>query len=106
MQQPTPTDNTVPLTNEQIKHVQDIIGTFIWYGRACDPTLAAGLSDTSLRQTKGTTVTLAVCHQFLDYLATHPNIAIRYHASNRILAFGIDVCHLSEVGDKNRTAAY
>ena len=29
VQQPMPTDNTAPLTDKHIKHVQDIVGTFI-----------------------------------------------------------------------------
>ena len=106
MQQPTPTDNTLPLTDAQIKHVQDIVGTFIWYSRACDPTLAVGLSAISSRQTNSTKAVLAACHQILDYLATHPNAAIRYHASYMILAFDSDASYLSEVDGKSRVAAY
>ena len=52
VQQPTQADTTAPLTAKQIKHVQDIVGTFIWYGRACDPTLSAALSAIGSRQTK------------------------------------------------------
>ena len=43
-QTPVPSDTTAPLDDEQIHVVQDIVGTFVWYGRACDPTLAAALS--------------------------------------------------------------
>ena len=82
------------------------MGTFIWYGRACDPTLAAGLSAIGSRQTKGTEAVLAASHQLLDYLATHPNAAIRYHASDMVLAFDTDPSYLSEVGGKSRAAAY
>ena len=106
VQQPTAPDTSAPLTDEQIKHVQDIVGTFIWYGRACDPTLAAGLSAIGSRQTKGTAAVLAASHQLLDYLATHPNAAIRYHASDMVLAFDTDASYLSEVGGKSRAAAY
>ena len=49
---------------------------------------------------------MAACHQLLDYLATHPNAAIRYHASDMILAFDTDASYLSEVGAKSRAAAY
>ena len=44
MQSPVPSEKTAPLSPEQIKLVQDIIDTFIWYSRACDPTLTAALS--------------------------------------------------------------
>ena len=106
MQSPVPSDETDPLSPEQIKLVQDIVGTFIWYGRSCDPTLTAALSAIASRQTKGTQAVLAAAHQLLDYLATHPNAAIRYHASDMILAFDTDAAYLSELGGKSRAAAY
>ena len=106
VQQPVPSDVTAPLTDAQIKHVQEIVGAFIWYGQACDPTLTASLSAISSRQTKGTDAVLAACHQLLDYLATHPNAAIRYHASDMILAFDTDASYLSEMDGKSRAAAY
>ena len=101
-----PSDNTAPLDDEQIHVVQDIVGTFVWYGRACDPTLAAALSAIASRQTKGTKAVMAACHQLLDYLATHPNAAIRYHASDMVLAFDTDASYLSEMDGKSRAAAY
>ena len=82
------------------------MGAFIWYGQACDPTLTATLSAIASRQTKGTEAVLAACHQLLDYLATHPDAAIRYHASDMILAFDTDASYLSEMDGKSRAAAY
>ena len=46
------------------------------------------------------------CHQLLDYLATYPDSAILYHASDMILAFDTDDSYLSELGGKIRAAAY
>ena len=76
VQQPTPTDSTAPLIDEQIKHVQDTAGTFIWYVRACAPSLAARISAIGSHHTKGTATVLAICQQPLDYLAMHPNASI------------------------------
>ena len=101
MQTPVPSDVTAPLTKAQIKHIQEIVGAFIWYGQACDPTLTAALSAIGSRQTKGTEAVLAACHQLLDYLATHPDAAIRYHASNMVLAFDTDASYLSEMDGKS-----
>jgi hypothetical protein len=105
-QKPVQSDVTAPLTDKQIKLVQEIVGAFIWYGQACDPTLTATLSAIASRQTKGTEAVLAACHQLLDYLATHPDAAIRYHASDMILAFDTDASYLSEMDGKSRAAAY
>ena len=106
MQQPIKYDTSALLSDYQIKHVQDIVGNFVWYSRACDTTLPASLSAIASRQTKGTKAVMAACHQLLDYLATHPEAAIRYHASDMILAFNTDASDLSELGGKSRAADY
>ena len=106
MQQPVPLDKTVPLSPEKINHVQVIFGTFKWYGRACDPTLTASLIAIASRQSKGTEAVLASSHQLLDHLVTHPDAAIRYHASDMILAFDTDDSYLSEPGGKSCAASY
>ena len=106
VQTPIPSDKTDLLSDDQVKRIQDIVGSFIWYGRACDPTLAAALSALGSRQAKATTAVQQAAHQLLDYLATHPNSAIRYHASDMILAFDTDASYLSEIGGKSRAAAY
>ena len=106
VQAPTPSDTTALLSDSQIKHIQDIVGSFIWYGRACDPTLTAALSAIGSRQNKATAAVQKAAHHLLDYLATHPNAAIRYHASDMILAFDTDASYLSEINGKSRAAAY
>ena len=95
VQQPVQSDTTAPLSPDQIKRVQVIVGTFIWYGRACDPILTASLSAIASRQTKGIESILAASHQLIDYLATHPNAANCYGASDMILAFDTDASYLS-----------
>ncbi len=37
-------DTTPPLNKDEIKRVQEIVGTLLYYGRAVDPTLLAALS--------------------------------------------------------------
>ena len=95
VQQPVKSDTIAPLSDKQIKHVQDIFGNFLWYSRTCDPTLSASLSAIASSQTKGTKDVMAACHQLLDYLETHPDAAIWYHASDMILAFNTDASYLS-----------
>ena len=76
VQHPVQLDTTALPPPEKIKRVQEIVGSFIWYGRACGPTLTAYLSTIASRQTKGTEYVLAARHQILDYLATHPDADI------------------------------
>ena len=92
---------SAPLTKNQIKNVQDIVGTLLYYGRAFDPTIVIALSAIESSQAKGTEAVLSACHHLLDYLSTHPNSAIRYHASDRIIALNTDACYLSEKGGKS-----
>ena len=106
MQQPVKSDTSSPFSDEQIKRVQDIVGTFVWYSCACDPTLAASIRAIASRQTKGTKDVVAACHQLLFYLETHPDTTIWYHVSDMILAFDTDASYLSELGGKIRTMAY
>jgi hypothetical protein len=100
------TDTSSPLSPEQIKFIQQVIGTFIFFGNAVDPTLAAALSAIASRQNKGTEDTMKATRQLLDYIATHPNPSIVYLASDMILALDIDGSYLSELGGKSRAAAY
>ena len=106
VQQPFKYDTSAPLYDKQIKRVQDIVGTFVWYSRECDPTLAAFLGAIASLQTKGTEDVMAAFHQLLDYLTTHPDASIWYHASDMILTFDTDASYLSELGGKIRAADY
>jgi hypothetical protein len=53
------------------------------------------LNDIATEQTKATEKTQAATNQLLDYLATHPDDAIRYHASDMILHIHSDASYLS-----------
>ena len=99
-------DTSSPLTKYQIKHVQDIIGTLLYYGRAVNPTIVTALSEIASCHSKGIEALLNIYHQLLDYVTTHPNSAIRYHASETILELENDAYYLSEHCDKIRAAAY
>jgi hypothetical protein len=53
------------------------------------------LNDIATEQTKDTEKTQAVTNQLLNYLATHPDATIRYHASAMILHIHRDASYLS-----------
>jgi hypothetical protein len=87
---------TAPLSNKQIKCVQDIVSTLLYYGRAVDPTILPAISTIASRQAQSTETMADACHQLLDYATTHPNAGICYLASNMILAIHTDASYLSE----------
>jgi hypothetical protein len=77
-------DETPPLTAKQCITIQKVTGSVLYYARAVDPTVLMPLNDIATEQTKATGKTQAATNQLLDYLATHPDVTIRYHASDMI----------------------
>jgi hypothetical protein len=60
------------------------------------------LNDIATEQTKATEKAQAATNQLLDYLATHPDAAIRYHASDMILHIRSDASYLSVSNARSR----
>eukprot|EP00957_Ditylum_brightwellii_P195353 14884204-Ditylum_brightwellii.AAC.1 len=99
-------DLTEPLAKMKIKRVQDIVGTLLYYSQAVDPTLAVTLSTIASQQANATKKTEEACHQMLDYVATHPNAAVQFLASNVILTVHLDASYLSESNARSRAAEH
>jgi len=99
-------DKSPPLTSDQIKRVQKIVGTLLYYGHVVDSTLLTALSAIVARQSNGTQAVAEACHQLLDYVAMHPDAGIRYHACDMILAVHTDASYLSELGGKSRATGH
>jgi hypothetical protein len=59
------------------------------------------LSTITGKQAKGTKSTMKKCKQLLDYLATHPNVTVQFHASDMILNVHSDPSYLSEVNPQS-----
>ena len=86
--------------------LQQIIGTFLFYGRAVDPTLLTALSELSSAQATATEATKCTCQYFLDYCASHPDGSICYHASDMILKLHSDSSYLNAVGARSRQGGH
>eukprot|EP00804_Cyclotella_cryptica_P012648 CCRYP_016913-RA/>CCRYP_016913-RA protein AED:0.31 eAED:0.31 QI:0/0/0/1/0/0/3/0/469 len=102
--QPTLPPDDSPLNSQQIKHIQQIVGSFLYYSRATDPTISHALSELATQQTRATENTLQQCNHFLDYMATHPNARIRYYTSDMILNVHSNASYLSVKVAKSRAA--
>jgi hypothetical protein len=84
-QAPSPLDDS-PLLNEAgKKRIQQIVGSFLYYARAVDLTILMALSEISSQQAAPTENTMKRVNQFLDYMWTHPDAVLQYHASDMIL---------------------
>jgi hypothetical protein len=88
-------DETPPLTANQCLNIQKVTGSVFYYSRAVEPTVLMPLNDIATEQTKATEKTQAATNKLLDYLATHPDATIRYHASDMILHIHTDASYLS-----------
>jgi hypothetical protein len=64
------------------------------------------LSTIASKQAKGTQQTMAKTKQLLDYLATHPNSTVRFHASNMILNIHLDTSYLSKANAHSRACGH
>ncbi len=77
-QLPLPHDISWKLTEKEIKQVQKIVGSILYYARAVDMTVFMALSSIASEQTKGTECTLEKAYQVLNYLASHPDAVVRF----------------------------
>ena len=91
-----PPDHSAKLSPQAIKHLQQIVGTFLFYSRAVDPTMLTALSIIATEQTQGTHTTKAKAEHFLTYAASHPNATIKFYKSDMILKIHSDASYLSE----------
>ena len=89
-----------------IKRVQQISGLFLYYSRGCDPTIIVALNEISNNQASPTDHTKKACDMLLDYLSTHPDATIRYHASDMILAVCSDAAYLVLPNARSRAAGH
>ena len=67
-----PEDSSDLLPPSKCNLIQQIVGTFLYYGIALDSTLLVGLNDISLEQSKANYNTSKKIIKLLNYLATHP----------------------------------
>jgi hypothetical protein len=95
-------DETPPLTSQQCLTIQKVTGSVLYYARAVDPTVLMPLNDIAMEQTKANEKRKAATNQLLDYLATHPDATIRYHASDMILHIHRDASYLSVSNSRSR----
>ncbi len=105
-QSPLPQDISQKLTDNEIKKVQKIVGSILYYARAVDMTVLMALSSIASEQTKGTERILEKAYQVLDYLATHPNAVVRFRASDMVMNIHLDASYLSKPKAKSRACGH
>ena len=102
----TPGDTSPLLDAADKRRIQQIVGSFLYYARAVDPTILMALSAIAAQQSAPTNETLGRVNQFLDYMWTHPDAKIRYRASDMILNVHSDASYLSAPKARSRAGGY
>ena len=72
------------------------MGSILFYAHSVDSIFLFGLNNIAIQQTSATENTLKRTEDLLDYAATHPDVKIRYRASNMILQIHTDASYLCE----------
>jgi hypothetical protein len=95
-----------PLTPAQIKELQEIVGVFLFYARAVDPTMITPLSKIASKQAKPTTLLIPEIDRFLQYASKYPNAGQRIRASKMVLLTHSDASYHSESEARSRAGGH
>jgi hypothetical protein len=99
-------DSTPVLDLAETKHIQEVVGSFLYYAQAVDNTMLVPLGDIAAQQNKPTKATMQTVVDFLNYCATHPNAIIRYYASDMCLWIDGDASYLCAPEARSRWAGW
>ncbi len=105
-QAPLTVDILPKLSPDEIKEIQRVIGSILYYARAVDITVLMALTSIDIKKSKRTTNTMEKAKQLLDYLATYPNATIRFQASDMIMNVHSDASYLSESDARSRACGH
>jgi len=101
-QLPTATDTSPRLPLTDIKWIQQVIGVFLYYARAVDPTMLQALNKYASLQAEPTQNVMKGVERFLQYAATWPVAALVYHACDMRLYVESDASYLCEPHSRSR----
>ena len=94
--------NSPRLPPSGVMHVQQVVGSLLYYALAVDCTLLVALGDLSAVQTKSTEDTLDKVMWLLNYAVSHPDAEITYIASDMCLYAHSDASYLSVPNARSR----
>jgi hypothetical protein len=99
-------DESAPLNAKEIKEVQEIVGVFLFYARAVDPTMVTPISKIASKQAKPTQALQGEIARFLQYASKWRNAVLTIRASKLILMAHSDASYLSESEGRSRAGGY
>jgi hypothetical protein len=99
-------DTSPPLSKEDKKDVQEVVGTFLYYARCVDSTMLTSLGSIAIQQVNPTKNTMIKVKRILDYAFTHPDAIVTYQASDMVLAAHNDASYLSEAKARSQAGGH
>ncbi|KAL7545164.1 hypothetical protein ACHAWF_008520 [Thalassiosira exigua] len=103
---PPPPDESALLDERGKKRIQQMSGSFLFYGRDVDCTMLKGLNTISRKQSKPTQKTNKWASHFMDYAATNPGATVRYYTSEMKLKIHSDSSYLNEENVQSSFGGY
>ncbi len=100
----TPTNESPIVDKNGIKYAQQVLGLFLYYGRAVDNTVLAAINKIAASQPKPTKNALSKIQMLLDCLHTYPKAKIQFYASDMKLHIYSDAADLVAPQAKSRIA--
>ncbi len=99
--------NTLELLSKENKtHIQDVIGTFLYYARCVDSSMLPAHGLLATQQAMPTKNMMKKIKQFLNYASTNPDAVVTYHASNMVLDRHSNALYLSKSNPRSRAGGY
>ena len=97
-----PDEPSTPLTAAEKLELQEIVGVFLFYARAVDPTMYTAINKIASKQAKPTSLIKGEIERFLQYASKWPDATMRIRASDMKLVCHSDASYLSESEARSR----
>ena len=101
-QEVLPDEPSTPLTPAEKLELQEIVGVFLFYARAVDPTMYTAINKIGSKQAKPTSLIKKEIERFFQYASKWPDATMRIRASNMKLVCHSDGSYLSESEARSR----
>jgi hypothetical protein len=99
-------DTSKPLDLAGQRHIQQVLGTLLYYAHAVDSTMLAAIGTLATQQAKPTEQTMTDIVALLNYAATHPDAVVRFHKSDMVLHVESDASYLSAEKARSRAGGF
>lgn len=95
-------DDTSPVAPEAKTRIQEIVGVFLFYARAVDPTMLTAVNKLASKQANPTEAVVEASVRLMQYASRFPDATTEFRPSNMQLGCHSDASYLSEANSRSR----